>query len=112
VRHIADRIAVMYLGHIVEIGPADALFAAPRHPYTLALLSAAPIPDPVRERTRQRIVLTGEQPSVLQLPRGCVFADRCQLRPTLEDRIQRRCRDERPALTEAPDGTTAACHAT
>ena len=111
VRHIADRIAVMYLGHIVESGPADALFAAPRHPYTQALLSAAPIPDPVRERTRKRIVLTGEQPSAIGLPAGCVFAERCPLRPTLPDDVQLRCRGEPPRLRDAATGTEAACHA-
>jgi peptide/nickel transport system ATP-binding protein len=111
VRHIADRIAVLYLGHIVESGPADPLFAAPRHPYTRALLSAAPIPDPARERTRERIVLTGEQPSAADLPAGCVFADRCPLRPTLPEDVRRRCRDEPPLPRPADTGTQVACHA-
>jgi peptide/nickel transport system ATP-binding protein len=111
VRHIADRIAVLYLGHIVESGPADALFAAPRHPYTRALLSAAPIPDPAVERTRERIVLTGEQPSGTDLPAGCVFADRCPLRPALPDDVQARCRDEPPLPRAAATGTEVACHA-
>jgi peptide/nickel transport system ATP-binding protein len=111
VRHIADRIAVMYLGHVVESGPADALFATPLHPYTQALLSAAPIPDPVRERTRERIVLTGEQPSATGLPAGCVFADRCHLRPTLPDDLQRRCRGEPPRLRDTATGSLVACHA-
>jgi peptide/nickel transport system ATP-binding protein len=111
VRHIADRIAVMYLGHIVESGPADALFAAPLHPYTRALLSAAPVPDPARERTRERIVLTGEQPSAAELPPGCVFADRCPLRPTLPEDVQRRCRGEPPPLRELTAGSKVACHA-
>ncbi|HTZ43386.1 MAG TPA: ABC transporter ATP-binding protein [Jatrophihabitans sp.] len=111
VRHIADRIAVMYLGHVVEVGPAEALFATPRHPYTQALLSAVPIPDPVRERGRERIVLAGEQPSATDLPPGCVFADRCPLRPSLTDDLQHRCRVERPRLRPAADGTDVACHA-
>jgi peptide/nickel transport system ATP-binding protein len=111
VRHIADRIAVMYLGHVVEVGPSDALFAEPRHPYTQALLSAVPIPDPVRERTRERIVLAGEQPSAVNLPAGCVFADRCPLRPRLDDDLQHRCRVERPKPQPMPGGVEVACHA-
>jgi glutathione transport system ATP-binding protein len=110
VRHIADRIAVMYLGHVIETGPAEKLFATPRHPYTQALLSAVPIPDPERERARRRIVLSGEQPSAAALPAGCVFADRCPLRPTLPEDLQDRCRAERPALEER-DGVNVACHA-
>jgi peptide/nickel transport system ATP-binding protein len=111
VRHIADRIAVMYLGHVVEVGSSDALFAEPRHPYTQALLSAVPIPDPIRERTRERIVLAGEQPSAVDLPAGCVFADRCPLRPTLDEDLQHRCRVERPQPRAMPDGVEVACHA-
>jgi len=110
VRHIADRIAVMYLGHIVETGPAETLFASPRHPYTQALLSAVPIPDPERERARGRVVLTGEQPSAAALPTGCVFADRCPLRPTLPEDLQQRCRAERPVPADH-DGVQVACHA-
>jgi peptide/nickel transport system ATP-binding protein len=111
VRHIADRIAVMYLGHVVEVGAADALFGLPRHPYTQALLSAVPIPDPVRERSRERIVLAGEQPSAVDLPAGCVFADRCPLRPSLPEDLQHRCRVERPQSRPMPDGVEVACHA-
>ncbi|TDQ00256.1 ABC transporter ATP-binding protein [Labedaea rhizosphaerae] len=119
VRHIADRIAVMYLGHVIETGPAEQLFAAPRHPYTQALLSAVPIPDPERERARRRIVLSGEQPSAAALPAGCVFADRCQLRPTLSEELQNRCRTQRPALRDPDEvsgvsevsGVDVACHA-
>jgi peptide/nickel transport system ATP-binding protein len=111
VRHIADRIAVMYLGHVVEIGTADELFARPRHPYTQALLSAVPIPDPVRERSRERIVLRGEQPSAANLPAGCVYADRCQLRPTLTTQLQQLCVSHRPRLEPSSGGTQAACHA-
>ncbi|MEV6347116.1 ABC transporter ATP-binding protein [Actinoplanes sp. NPDC051851] len=114
VRHIADRVAVMYLGRIVEIGTADRVFGAPAHPYTQALLSAIPLPDPVKERSRRRILLTGDLPSPADPPSGCRFRTRC---PTfagdLDAERQRRCLDESPALsgreTPAPDHT-AACH--
>jgi len=79
VRHISSRVAVMYLGRIVEEAPADELFANPKHPYTQALLAAAPIPDPVIERTRQRQIIKGELPSPLNPPAGCVFHPRCPL---------------------------------
>jgi len=77
VKHIADRIAVMYLGRIVEIGPAESLFDDPQHPYTRALVSAVPVPDPDRERERQRILLPGDPPSPLNPPKGCTFHPRC-----------------------------------
>lgn len=77
VKHIADRIAVMYLGRIVEIGPAETLFDHPQHPYTRALVSAVPVPDPDRERDRQRILLPGDPPSPLNPPKGCTFHPRC-----------------------------------
>ena len=79
VRHLSRRIAVMYLGRIVEEGPADAVFAAPRHPYTQALLSAAMTPDPRRERGKQRVALPGEPPSPIDPPAGCRFHPRCPM---------------------------------
>ncbi|MEU2234928.1 ABC transporter ATP-binding protein [Streptomyces vietnamensis] len=112
-RHFADRIAVMYLGHIVETGSTEALFANPRHPYTEALLSAIPVPDPRHERSRERIVLEGDQPSASNLPQGCVFVDRCPLYRLLDDGLRERCRTQRPALGPAAPGTghRHACHA-
>ncbi|SFR00099.1 peptide/nickel transport system ATP-binding protein [Lentzea waywayandensis] len=109
VRHIADRIAVMYLGHVLEEGPAESFFKSPRHPYTRALLSAVPVADPGRERNRSRVVLTGEQPSAWTPAAGCVFAARCPLRPTLSKEIQQRCHLERPALIDCSDARVA-CH--
>ena len=103
VRHISDRIAVMYLGRIVELAPARTIVAAPRHPYTQALISAVPLPDPVHERTRQRTVLTGELPSPVNPPSGCPFHTRCPLR---EDR----CSREIPALRTIASGHEVACH--
>ncbi|MFE6053960.1 dipeptide ABC transporter ATP-binding protein [Kitasatospora sp. NPDC056446] len=113
VRHFSDRIAVMYLGHIVESGATEEIFARPRHPYTKALLSAIPIPDPERERHRERIVLAGEQPSAARLPAGCVFVDRCPLYQEADESVRTRCRTERPATVGAPEGSDHqyACHA-
>jgi oligopeptide/dipeptide ABC transporter ATP-binding protein len=103
VRHISDRIAVMYLGKVVEISPADDLYDNPLHPYTIALLSAIPIPDPVVERTRETIRIYGDLPSPANPPAACRFHTRC---PFVQDS---RCRDEEPLLREL-EGHHVACH--
>ena len=101
VRHIADRVAVMYLGRILEIGDKQRIYAAPQHPYTQALLSAVPQPDP--DAQRARIVLEGDVPSPSRIPPGCSFHTRCPL-------AQEICRTDRPALREVAPGQHAACH--
>ncbi|MEA2177999.1 MAG: peptide/nickel transport system ATP-binding protein [Solirubrobacteraceae bacterium] len=103
VRHVSDRIAVMYLGRIMELSPSEELYTKPIHPYTAALLSAIPIPDPRENRARRRIVVGGEPPSPVNPPPGCVFHTRCP-------RARERCRTEVPQLTEYARGHTAACH--
>ena len=103
VRHVSDNIAVMYLGRIVEQGPAEAVYNAPKHPYTEALLSAVPVPDPVEQRSRTRIVLTGDVPSPVDPPPGCRFHTRCPF-------VMDICRTVDPEDTITPDGTTVACH--
>ena len=110
VRHIADRIAVMYLGRIVEIGAVDRVYGASAHPYTQALLSAVPIPDPRRERQRQRIVLGGDLPSPVEIPTGCRFRPRCPRYAALDEDRRRRCEEEDPSLYEMSDDHRAACH--
>ena len=110
VRHIADRVAVMYLGRIVEIGDVDSVFDAPTHPYTQALLSAVPIPDPEKERTRARILLKGDLPSPLERPSGCRFRTRCPKFLTLTDDEQVRCIEEDPSLRASATDHQAACH--
>ena len=103
VRHISNRIAVMYLGRIVEIASRDELYSNPLHPYTKALLAAVPIPDPVLEAARPQQVIAGEVPSVLNPPRGCAFHPRCPM-------AEARCSEEEPQLRKAASGRTVACH--
>jgi oligopeptide/dipeptide ABC transporter ATP-binding protein len=111
VRHIADRVAVMYLGRIVETGHVEELFTKAAHPYTQALISAIPLPDPHKERTRKRILLTGDVPSPVNPPTGCRFRTRCPKYATqLNETEQRRCIDETPALIDRGQGHQAACH--
>jgi oligopeptide/dipeptide ABC transporter ATP-binding protein len=113
VRHIADRVAVMYLGKIVEIGDVDEVFERPTHPYTQALLSAIPLPDPHKERQRQRIVLTGDLPSPMNPPSGCRFRTRCQkFAGELTDVERQLCIDEPPVLQNRAGGPEHpdACH--
>jgi peptide/nickel transport system ATP-binding protein len=110
VRHIADRVAVMYLGRIVEIGTVAAVFDTAAHPYTEALLSAIPLPDPRRERARRRILLEGDLPSSFDIPSGCRFRARCPRYATLPEGLGVRCREEEPLpLPQGPDHD-AACH--
>nr|WP_179390398.1 ABC transporter ATP-binding protein [Psychromicrobium silvestre] len=101
VRHIANRVAVMYLGKIVEIGDVDEVFDNPQHPYTKALLSAIPIPDPKIERQRERIVLKGDLPTPLDAPAGCVFTSRCPIFAALPEEKQRMCQEKMPPLIHA-----------
>jgi len=111
VRHIADRVAVMYLGRIVETATVDQLFRKAAHPYTQALISAIPLPDPVKERTRKRILLTGDVPSPVNPPSGCRFRSRCpKFANELSEPERQRCINEIPALMDRGEGHRSACH--
>ena len=103
VRHISDRIAVMYLGKIVEIGDADEVYDHPIHPYTESLLSAVPIPDPIIAKQSSRIVLTGDVPSPMNMPTGCPFRTRCRY-------ATEKCANECPSLQDKGNGHMVACH--
>ena len=102
VRHISERVAVMYLGHVVEVATREELYENPLHPYTKALLSAVPIPDPIAEINRERIVIEGDIPSPINPPEGCVFHTRCQ--SMIED-----CKEAMPALSEVSEGHWVGC---
>jgi oligopeptide/dipeptide ABC transporter ATP-binding protein len=103
VRHVSDRIAVMYLGKLMEVSPAEELYTKPIHPYTSALLSAIPIPDPEENRRRERVAVSGEPPNAINPPSGCVFHPRC---PRATDI----CRTVEPPLARYPNDHLAACH--
>jgi oligopeptide/dipeptide ABC transporter ATP-binding protein len=111
VRHISDRVAVMYLGKIMELTDRDVLYSTPMHPYTHALMSAVPVPDPEKESRRERILLTGDLPSPINPPTGCVFHTRCpKYREILSEADKQHCRDVVPLLELKEDDHFVACH--
>jgi len=122
VQHVSDRVAVMYLGKIVETGLGETLYAQPRHPYTGALLSAVPVPDPTKAKEKRRIILEGDVPSPINPPSGCRFHPRCPQTQALARegglkdengtpvRFMPRCFEEEPSLELQPAGQLAACH--
>ena len=103
VKYLSTSVAVMYLGHLMEIAPSNALYESPLHPYTQGLLSAIPIPDPVTEKKRTRVLLTGEVPSLIDPPKGCVFCTRCP-------KAEKICYEKRPQLREVAPNHSVACH--
>ena len=103
VKHISDRILVMYLGRVMEIASCDDLYERPLHPYTQALLSAIPVADPTVEEGREAITVQGEVPSILKRPSGCPFHNRCP-------KCTQRCKEETPQLHDVGDGHMVACH--
>jgi oligopeptide/dipeptide ABC transporter ATP-binding protein len=111
VRHISDRVMVMYLGKPMELADRDTLYGQPMHPYTQALMSAVPVPDPRRESRRERILLTGDLPSPINPPSGCVFHTRCpKYREQLGESDKERCRTEVPLFESKRPGHAVACH--
>ena len=103
VRHISHRIMVLYLGNTVEVADRESLYQNPRHPYTRALISAVPLPDPELEKNKKRLVLRGDLPSPLSPPSGCVFRTRCPLAKDI-------CAEQKPEMTQIGDSHQVACH--